>query len=523
MSVPHPFSALLISAAPEAILIFASAIILSIHSSRRLDKLSPLGSFSHLLAISGCLLALIPAGFYYFILTQVPGGKWIEHSGFRIDGTLLLIKIFLLLLAVFALILSREEEEDSEPAASPGGNFGRSGSPGFILLSTAALMIFCSSASLGTAFLGLEFVGLFWGLSRVCCRGASPENPCPSTSTFFILWVLSSSLLLLGYSFLYSASDSSVLRKITPLMLWQGHKPLWILAMAMIFTGLVFKFGFLPLRLSKPRLGNRFSPSVLAFYAGAILWISFWILGILLSTGTSPVEGSDSPLVTPVVWRIFIALAGAFLMTWGSLAALFQRTLFRLTLYLALVQIGFFTIGLSFTDLQILPTLAFSGLFHAFSLVGICAFSAILIGAAGSDRIESLQALGRNRPLLGICLLIFLLSWLGLPPLAGFWIKLKILTLLFKLSAPGLLLPLFLTAVALWATLLTLWPICKILKTLYHNPDSASGEVFRPLPLSPRGSTQAVIILLAFFTLSAGFWGAHTLSQTLFPLTYLKL
>jgi hypothetical protein len=54
MNVPHPFSALLISAAPEAILIFASVIILSIHSSRRLDKLSPLGSFSHLLALSGC-------------------------------------------------------------------------------------------------------------------------------------------------------------------------------------------------------------------------------------------------------------------------------------------------------------------------------------------------------------------------------------------------------------------------------------------------------------------------------------
>lgn len=521
MNVPHPFSALLISAAPEVILIFASVIILSIHSSRRLDKLSPLGSFSHLMAISGCLLALIPAGFYYFILTQVPGGKWIEHSGFRIDGTLLLIKIALLLLTVFALILSREEKDGSGPAASHGQNFGLAGSPGFILLSTAALMVFCSSTSLGTAFLGLEFVGLFWGLSRVCRRGTHQESPRPSS--FFIPWMVSSSLLLLGYSFLYSASGSTVLREITPLMFRQEHKPLWILALAMIFTGLVFKFGFLPLRLSKPRMGNRYSPSVLALYAGAILWVSFWILGILLSTGSATVEGSNSPLGTPVVWRIFIALAGALLMTWGSLAAPFQRSLCRLTLYLALVQMGFFTVGLSFTDLQALPTLAFYGLFHAGSLMGICAFSSILIRATGSDRIESLQALGRNRPLLGICLVIFLLSWLGLPPLAGFWVKLKILTLFFKLSAPGLLLPLFLTAVALWATLLTLWPIYKVLKSLYHTPDSASGEVFRPLPLSPRTSTQAVIILLALFTLSAGLWGAYTLNQTLFPLTYLKL
>ena len=297
---------------------------------------------------------------------------------------------------------------------------------------------------------------------------------------------------------------------------WQGHKPLWILAMAMIFTGLVFSSAFAAPPF-KATTGQPVFSSVLAFYAGAILWVSFWILGILLSTGTSPVEGSDS--------RSLPRLSGESLSLWPAPlddwkpGGTFQRTLFRLTLYLALVQIGF-TIGSLYRPADT-PARLF-GLFRLF-LIGICAFSAILIGAAGSDRIESLQALGRNRPLLGICQVIFLLSWLGLPPLAGFWIKLKILTLLFKLSAPGLLLPLFLTAVALWATLLTLWPISKILKTLYHNPDSASGEVFRPLPLSPRGSTQAVIILLAFFTLSAGFWGAHTLSQTLFPLTYLKL
>lgn len=520
MNVPHPFSALLISAAPEAILIFASVIILSIHSSRRLDKLSPLGSFSHLLALSGCFLSLIPAGFYYFILTQIPGGKWIEHSGYRVDGTLLLIKIALVLLAVFALILSREEQADSAPATAPEQNFGYAGSPGFILLSTAALMIFCSSASLGTVFLGLEFAGLFWGLSRICRRGSQPEPP--PASSFFIPWVFSSSLILLGYSFLYSASGSTVLREITPLMFRNEHKPLWILALAMIFTGLVFRFGFLPLRLSKPRLGNRFSPSVLAFYTGAILWGSFWILGILLSTGSATVAGADSPLGTPFVWKIFIALAGAFLMTWGSLAALFQKSLCRLTLYLALVQIGFFTIGLSFTDLQALPTLALYGLFHAVSLMGICAFSSILIRAAGSDRIESLQSLGRNRPLLGICLVIFLLSWLGLPPLAGFWIKLKIFTLLFKLSALGLLLPLFLSAAALWATLLTLWPIYKVLKRLYRAPDSTPEEAFRPLSFQPQTATQAVIILLALITLAAGLWGAYTLNQNLFPLTYLK-
>lgn len=519
MNVPHPFSALLISAAPEAILIFASVIILSIHSSRHLDKLSPLGSFSHLLALSGCFLSLIPAGFYYYILTQIQGGKWIEHSGFRIDGTLLLIKIALIVLAVFALILSREEQADSAPASSSVHHFGNAGSPGFILLSTAALMIFCSSASLGTSFLGLEFAGLFWGLSRVCRGGAQPEPP-PAFS-FFIPWLFSSSLILLGYSFLYSAGGSTVLREITPLML-REHKPLWILALAMIFTGLVFRFGFLPLRLSKPRLGNRFSPSVLAFYTGAILWGSFWILGILLSTGSSAGAGTDSPPGTPIVWRIFIALAGAFLMTWGSLAALFQRSLCRLTLYLALVQMGFLTIGLSFNDLQALPTLAFYGLFHAVSLMGICAFSSILIRAAGSDRIESLQSLGRNRPLLGICLVIFLLSWLGLPPLAGFWVKLKIFTLLFKLSAPGLLLPLFLTAAALWATLLTFWPIYKVIKRLYRAPDSTPEEAFRLLSFQPQTATQAVIILLALITLAAGLWGAYTLNQNLFPLTYLR-
>ncbi len=507
MNVPHPFSALVISAAPEVILILASVIIFSIRSSRRLDDISPLGSFSHLLAVSACLLSIIPAGFYYFILTQVKGGRWIEHSGFRIDGTILPIKITLLLLAVLALILSREEKALPRPVSAPGHDYGLAGSPGLLLLSTAALMIFCSSATLGVAFLGLDFLGLAWGLSWIYRQKAPRVRP--AAPGFFIPWALSSSLLLLGYSFLYSASGSSLLRQTTPLLFRLQKYPLWVLAFAMLFIGLVFKFGYLPLRLSKPKLGNRYSPSILAFHAAVILWVSFWILGLFLTTGSSILPGARAPLAAPLGWKIFIALFSASLMIWGSFAALFQRSLCRMILYLALVQTGFLAMTLSFTDYQILPFLTCSGLFHTLSLLGICGFSSILIRATGSDRIESLRSLGRSQPLLGACMVVFLLSWVGLPPLAGFWSKLGAFTLLFKLRDSHLFLPLFLSAVALWAMLLSLWPIYKVLKNLYHSPNHSGLDDFQPLPLKPQATTRGVLLLLALVLLAAGLGRSH--------------
>ena len=104
-------------------------------------------------------------------------------------------------------------------------------------------------------------------------------------------------------------------------------------------------------------------------------------------------------------------------MTYGYLAALVQDNVVRLLAYSSIAQSGYFLLGIvalgesSFA----LPSIIFFA--AAYAAMNLGAFAVI---AAVGRTLNDFNGLGRAQPLVGVAMVLFLLSLVGIPPLAGF-------------------------------------------------------------------------------------------------------
>jgi NADH-quinone oxidoreductase subunit N len=127
------------------------------------------------------------------------------------------------------------------------------------------------------------------------------------------------------------------------------------------------------------------------------------------------------------VWLPVVIVLAAFTMTLGNLVALTQDNVKRMLGYSSIAHTGYMLMGLAaFGAGQILGLegLLFYTAAYAFMNLGAFAVIAALQRRAGvTSQLETFAGLGRREPLLGILMTLFLLSLVGIPPLAGFFAK----------------------------------------------------------------------------------------------------
>ena len=118
-------------------------------------------------------------------------------------------------------------------------------------------------------------------------------------------------------------------------------------------------------------------------------------------------------------------------MTYGNFAALAQRNFKRMLAYSSIAHAGYILVGVAAVSVSVAgPKAAGSVLYYlvvyAFANVGAFAVAAWLARDLDSDNIDDLNGLGFQEPLLATCILLLMLSLIGIPPLAGFFGKLYV-------------------------------------------------------------------------------------------------
>jgi NADH-quinone oxidoreductase subunit N len=133
--------------------------------------------------------------------------------------------------------------------------------------------------------------------------------------------------------------------------------------------------------------------------------------------------------------------------------------------------------------------------------VGAFGVVAVVEQGTGGEKLSDFAGLSRRAPLISFCMLIFMLSLAGIPPLAGFFGKFYVFAAAIKSGAPDLgLLWLVILAVALSAV--SLYYYLQILKQIYVN-DMGSGPNAGN-PLKPTVLTQVVLFVLAVLVILLG-------------------
>jgi len=116
--------------------------------------------------------------------------------------------------------------------------------------------------------------------------------------------------------------------------------------------------------------------------------------------------------------------------TFGNLAAYLQTNLKRLLAYSTIAQAGYMMMGLAVLNREGASAVLFYLVAYLFMNLGAFAVVAFLRNQTGSEDLSSYRGLAYRSPLMAVLLSIFLLSLLGVPPLAGFAAKFQILSAL---------------------------------------------------------------------------------------------
>jgi len=167
--------------------------------------------------------------------------------------------------------------------------------------------------------------------------------------------------------------------------------------------------------------------------------------------------------------------------TFGNLAAYGQTNIKRMLAYSTIAHAGYMMMaaaaavalaGSNVTEAHMaVSALLFYVAIYLFMNLGAFAVIAFLRNSMQSEEIEDYGGLIRSCPLIAVMMTIIMVSLVGIPPMAGFWPKLRVLQALFE--AGGTLMMVALIAAGL-NTVISLVYYLRVVKTICIDPESDS-------------------------------------------------
>jgi NADH-quinone oxidoreductase subunit N len=268
-----------------------------------------------------------------------------------------------------------------------------------------------------------------------------------------------------------------------------------------VLVGVAFKLAAVPFHFWCPDVFEGAAAEVAGFLSVASKGAAIALLARLVLV----LGGMDRNVYLPhadwmIVARYLIptlALMGVVTATFGNLAAYRQTNLKRLLAYSTIAHAGYMVMGLATLTREGVAAVLFYLIAYLFMNLGAFAVVAFLRNETGSEDLASYRGLVRRAPVLVVALAFFLLSLLGIPPLAGFAAKYQIFSALFNggnyygsVGESGLGYVLYAVLVIGGInTVLSAFYYIKVLRVAILDRPLEEVEGTEPKPLSPpRGS-----------------------------------
>lgn len=301
---------------------------------------------------------------------------------------------------------------------------------GSLLLMIVGLMLVSISRELVLMFVALELISI--PTYVLLYLGGENTASQESTTKYFFLSVLSSAVVLYGFSFLYGLGGTTWLAEMGPKFAEQsataGLRPLAVLALVLIFAGLSYRISIVPFHFYAPDVYQGTTATNAALLAVVAKIAGLIALVRIISLAMPGMQGYG--------WRLALVLA-VLTMTLGNTMALWQDNLRRLLAYSSIAHAGYLLIGLaaafavggSAGGLGVEGTNALLLYLAVYALATLGAFAVLARlynGARPLQGMDELAGLGQTQPLAAVAMSIFMFSLAGVPPLAGFWGKLAL-------------------------------------------------------------------------------------------------
>ena len=267
-----------------------------------------------------------------------------------------------------------------------------------LLFSTTGMMLLASAGDLLVVFLGIELMSLslyvLAGLFKL--RLASGE----ASMKYFLLGAFATSFLLYGIALIYGATGSTNFDRIAAAAAARPRDALVTIGLSLLLVGFGFKISSVPFHMWAPDV-----------YEGAPTSVTALIRVLTVALRAAQPD-----------WSVLLWAVAAVTMTVGNVIAIAQSNLKRMLAYSSIAHVGYMLVGLVAGGVSGAGAVLFYLLAYTFTTAG--AFGAILLVERSDDgeavEVGDYAGLARRHPVLAATLGLFLLSLIGIPPLAGF-------------------------------------------------------------------------------------------------------
>lgn len=285
--------------------------------------------------------------------------------------------------------------------------------------SMVGMLILVSSIDLLMVFIGLELMSL--SLYLMIAMSNEEKISKEAALKYFVLGSFASAIFLYGVAFIFgSTGGTNILAFMDNAATLVQTSQLFLFGMTLVVLGFCFKVSIAPFHAWTPDVYQGAPTPHSAFMATAVKAVLF--AGFLRVIATKSLVGSEN-LFDMLQWLAVIT------MIVGNTAALLQNSFKRMIAYSSIAHSGYALVGVITAGVSAdasfgASSVIFYILSYSFMTLGAFAMAAMLEKSENHIiNIDDLAGFARQRPVLGLCLTVFLLSLAGIPPTIGFFGK----------------------------------------------------------------------------------------------------
>lgn len=477
------FLELLNALAPEAVLLLGGLVLLavdicSLRSASRESRLAMAVGVGGLATLVALFLACTSGR-----LGSVFGGV------FMIDSLAVAARVTVLGLTLLVLATARGARSPANPAEFIA----------LLLFAATGILLMASAQQLLVIFLSLELASL----SLYVLAGFDKSSRASSEAAlkYFLFGGMSAAFLLFGFSLIYGVTGSIELPRISAALAGTaGSQPLVTLALVMIVVAVGFKAAAAPFHLWAPDAYQGAPPAAAALIASASKVGALVLFTRLLWPGLGATAGNLHLTHGSSGWLTVLGVVAAASLLLGNIGALAQTNVRRLLAYSAIAHAGSLLLGLMTARPGGAAPLLYYAATYGLATVGTFMVVAVVDRAGRCQDTTEFAGLARRSPLLAGCLLVFVLSLAGIPPLAGFFGKFFVYSAAFRIGGLGTTAG-WLALMAVFLSVVSLYYYLIVLKQALVVP---AGENAPKITI-PR-ATSVSLVVAAALVVGLGIW-----------------
>ncbi|HNU13916.1 MAG TPA: NADH-quinone oxidoreductase subunit N [Chitinophagaceae bacterium] len=349
--------------------------------------------------------------------------------------------------------------------------------PEFFMLMLSALLgmfLMISSSNLLIFYLSLELATI--PVAAMANFDLEKKRSSEGAMKMILSSAFSSGILLFGISLLYGATGTISFPEITAQL---DGSSVQILAFIFIVTAFAFKLSIVPFHLWTADVYEGSPMAVTSFLSvvskGSVAFIFITVLYKMFQ----PMQD---------MWYTLLVILAIATMVTGNLFALRQQNIKRFLAFSSIAQVGFILVGISSNDYMGITAVVYFILIYVFSNLAAFGVATVIAERTGKENIDDYKGLYKTNPFLSWILALALFSLAGVPPTAGFFGK------LFLLTAGGAKAAYWFILVAALNMIISLYYYLRVVRAMFMDKNDNPVE---PIKVSP-------VVKLALIICGAG-------------------